>query len=94
MRASLVRGFAGGDAAGQGTGGWGRGVALWFAGSHYRHPREGGDPEISQSCLDEALDPRLRGDDELEDYEWYDKRDDERMRSRERMRRAVPIRTR
>ena len=29
-----------------------------------RHPREGGDPETSESCRDEALDARLRGHDD------------------------------
>ncbi len=29
-----------------------------------RHPREGGDPETSESCCDEALDARVRGHDD------------------------------
>ncbi|MET4726452.1 hypothetical protein ABIE09_000223 [Lysobacter enzymogenes] len=32
-----------------------------------RHPREGGDPETSASCLDEALDSRVRGNDDMKD---------------------------
>src|SRR5688572_281505 len=39
-----------------------------------RHPREGGDPETSESCLDKALDPRLRGDDEQKQTRQTDSR--------------------